>query len=240
MNDLTIFHYGAAAFDLRAVQRGDDVWFVAADVCRGLDIERTDSAIRSLDADEKGTHIVSTPYGNQELSIVSEPGLYKLVARSNKPAARAFDRWVRHDVLPAIRKTGFYGVPPALKNIVAELVRDGIKTLLPGMVADAIGVDPRRCAMDGVTALDLCVKAGAIQHKRRGLVNSISHRLTKRCAKSGVPITETERGTRLFLRDIAERFMREEGNALVRDHNDAIQGQTIIRFPSPMKRPGPA
>jgi hypothetical protein len=51
---------------------------------------------------------MSTPGGNQELSIISESGLYTLILRSNKPAARPFRRWVTRDVLPALRRTGVY------------------------------------------------------------------------------------------------------------------------------------
>ncbi len=65
-----------------------DPWWVAKDVVEILDIERTDSALRSLDEDERGTHTVSTPGGPQPLSIISEPGLYSLILRSRKPEAK--------------------------------------------------------------------------------------------------------------------------------------------------------
>lgn len=63
-----------------------------------------------LDQDEKGTHLMRTPGGPQELLICSEPGLYKLIARSRRPEAREFDRFVRHEILPTIRRTGRYEV----------------------------------------------------------------------------------------------------------------------------------
>ena len=59
-------------------------WFVAADVCRALELERTNRALSRLDDDEKGTHSVSTPGGRQMMSIVSESGLYALVLSSRK------------------------------------------------------------------------------------------------------------------------------------------------------------
>ena len=78
--------------------------------------EYTDSTGRSLDGvesdiddDEKGLHTMQTPGGQQEMSIVSEAGLYSLILRSRKPEAKAFKRWITHEVLPAIRKTGGYG-----------------------------------------------------------------------------------------------------------------------------------
>ena len=52
---------------------------------------------------------MDTPGGAQEMSIISEPGLYSLILRSRKPEAKAFKRWVTHDILPSIRRTGGYG-----------------------------------------------------------------------------------------------------------------------------------
>ena len=76
-------------------------WFVAADVCRALGIDRTQT--RRLDEDEKGVYSAQTPGGQQDMSIVNEPGLYALVLSSRKPEAKAFKRWITHEV---IRKTG--------------------------------------------------------------------------------------------------------------------------------------
>lgn len=108
MNELQIFNYGK--IPVRTVLVDGEPRWVLADVCRVLSIERTDSAARRLDPDEKGTHQVSTPSGNQNMTIINESGLYKVILRSDKPEAKAFTRWVTHEVLPAIRKTGSYGV----------------------------------------------------------------------------------------------------------------------------------
>jgi prophage antirepressor-like protein len=66
-----------------------------------------------LEDDEKGTAIVSTPGGEQEMLTVTEPGLYRLLSKSRKPIAKRFQRWVFHQVLPSIRKTGSYSLPQA-------------------------------------------------------------------------------------------------------------------------------
>lgn len=81
-------------------------WFVAADVCRALGIDRTQT--RRLDEDEKGVYSAQTPGGQQDMSIVNELGLYALVLSSRKPEAKAFKRWITHEVIPSIRKTGGY------------------------------------------------------------------------------------------------------------------------------------
>ena len=81
-------------------------WFVAKDVCAALDIQAT--AASRLDEDEKGLRLTQTPGGNQQVLCVTEPGFYRLVLRSRKPEAKAFQRWVTHDVLPALRADGAY------------------------------------------------------------------------------------------------------------------------------------
>lgn len=93
---------------VRVVMQGDDPWFVAKDVCDCLDLSNNRGAIASLDDDEKGVSITDTLGGQQEMSIISEADLYSLILRSRKPEAKAFKRWVTHEVLPSIRKTGGY------------------------------------------------------------------------------------------------------------------------------------
>lgn len=84
-------------------------WFVAKDVCDILGIGNNRDAITALDDDEKNTVAISDGIpGNPNKTIVSEPGLYKLVMRSRKPEAHEFQRWVTHEVLPSIRKHGGY------------------------------------------------------------------------------------------------------------------------------------
>ena len=73
-----------------------------------MEIGNSRDAVASLDDDEKGVGIIDTPGGKQEMSIVSEPGLYSLILRSRKPEAKAFKRGVTHDILPSIRRSGGY------------------------------------------------------------------------------------------------------------------------------------
>ena len=94
---------------VRAVRGDDDEpMFVAKDVCAALSIAPT--AASRLDEDEKGLRLTQTPGGEQNVLLVTEPGFYKLVMRSRKPEAKAFQRWVTHEVLPALRRDGGYMV----------------------------------------------------------------------------------------------------------------------------------
>jgi prophage antirepressor-like protein len=110
MNELTLFT-GKEGFKVRIIMRDGEPWFVAKDVCDILGHTNNRKAVEMLDDDEKDVTKVYTPGGLQEMNIVSESGLYALIFRSNKPEAKAFRRWVTHEVLPAIRKTGSYIVP---------------------------------------------------------------------------------------------------------------------------------
>jgi prophage antirepressor-like protein len=110
------------ALPVRVVARDGDPWFVAADVCRILGLANVTMALRALDDDEKhtlsdveGVQIKGLGgFGNSMLNVISEPGRYKLLDRSNKPEARRFDRWVGHEVLLSIRNTGAYAAPHRL------------------------------------------------------------------------------------------------------------------------------
>ena len=88
-----------------------DPWWVGRDVCRVLNLNDVNKAVSKLDDDEKGTNKVRTPGGDQNMIVINESGLYTLIIRSNKPEAKTFRRWVTHEVLPSIRKTGTYAMP---------------------------------------------------------------------------------------------------------------------------------
>ncbi|UOK17169.1 antirepressor [Bordetella phage vB_BaM-IFTN3] len=102
--------------------RDGEPWFVCTDVASALGYLTAKDAARHLDDDEKGRHIVPTPGGDQNVTIINESGLYALVLRSRKPEARKFAKWVTSEVLPTIRKTGSYGTP---RIDPAELLLDG-------------------------------------------------------------------------------------------------------------------
>lgn len=96
---------------VRFVGTADNPEWIAADVCQCLDLNDTSKALNSLESDEKGTRIVRTLGGEQLMLTVTEPGLYCLIFKSRKSVAKRFKRWVFHEVLPAIRKTGEYRIP---------------------------------------------------------------------------------------------------------------------------------
>lgn len=102
MNELTIFEY--AKKPVRTVMKGVEPWFVAKDVCDVLDLTNSREALKSLDSDQLMSETLTSGGQKREMNLVSESGLYNLIFRSNKPEARAFRRWVTHEVLPALRR----------------------------------------------------------------------------------------------------------------------------------------
>ena len=107
MNEIQVFKNESFG-EVRAISEDGEPMFVAKDVCAILGLGRQQDSTRYLDSDEKGECLVDTPSGVQKMVCVTEPGFYKLVMRSRKPEAKAFQRWVTHDVLPALRRDGAY------------------------------------------------------------------------------------------------------------------------------------
>ena len=159
MNDVKIFEnpeFGR----VRTVSVDNEPWFFAKDVCDALSVA-TNHVRESLDEDEVSnlrTTEIGPEFGGKAPLIVSEAGLYSLILKSRKPEAKAFKRWITHEVIPAIRKTGGYQVPQspaeqmargilAAQKLLAE--RDAtiakqneqIAVLTPkGIFADAVSV----------------------------------------------------------------------------------------------------
>lgn len=139
MNEVTHFSFEDSPVRTLTDKLGE-VWFVAKDVCEVLDLDHITNALKGLDDDELTVTKLQSGGQSREMKLISESGLYTLVIRSNKPQAKPFRRWVTHDVLPAIRKTGSYGIPGAVNGIpegmtlvsaeeIMDLYRD-TKTLL--------------------------------------------------------------------------------------------------------------
>ena len=103
---------------VRVLAIDSEPWFVARDVTDALGLDRT--ATRRLDEDEKGVRSMHTQGGEQEVSIITEAGLYSLIMASKKPEAKAFKRWVTHDVLPSIRKHGVYATPQTVEDMLSD------------------------------------------------------------------------------------------------------------------------
>lgn len=112
--------------------------FVAGDVCRILDIQNPSDAVAGFSETEKGIAQIYTLGGPQEMLAVTEPGLYRLVFRSDKPAARKFQDWVFRDVLPEIRRTGQFSVERPEQ--LWDAFRQAKSAKVQLMILEAIGI----------------------------------------------------------------------------------------------------
>lgn len=121
-SDISVIRFEGAK--VRIVKIGGEPWFVAADVCKVLEIGNPSKAVAALDSDENTLTSIQGIHagpGNPVVNVVAESGFYKLIARSRKATtpgtfAHRFSNWVFRQVIPSIRKTGSYGVPFAFLN----------------------------------------------------------------------------------------------------------------------------
>jgi len=138
-------------FDTREVRTmliDDQPWFVAGDVATALEYRIAGDMTRNLDDDEKGTQIVRTLGGDQEMLVINESGLYSAILRSRKAEAKRFKKWVTAEVLPAIRRTGRYeDAGNKMATLMDELIGMTEVNVIKGLIRDkakVIPIDRRR------------------------------------------------------------------------------------------------
>ena len=140
MEGLQVFQYQDK--DVRTVKQDGQTWWVLADVCEVLDLTQPHRVASRLDDDERMTLTFNTGHseprgrgGAQKITIINEPGLYSVILRSNKPEAKAFKRWITHEVLPAIHATGAYVAPQATPAVAGAMERmAGVVEALTGRI----------------------------------------------------------------------------------------------------------
>lgn len=148
---------------VRAVRGDDDEpMFVASDVAKILGYRMASDMTRRLEEDEKGTRSVRTPGGEQQMAVITEPGLYSAILGSRVPEARAFKRWVTHEVLPALRRDGGYMVARdetpeqtmARAVLLAQQTIDRQRSRIAGLEAENEEMRPKALFADAVAASD--------------------------------------------------------------------------------------
>lgn len=131
MNELVKFDFKGSSVSI--VDRDGILWYVAKDVCNALGLTNVTEAVRALDEDEKhqlDTNIINSEVGGRGTIIISESGMYKLVFRSRKEVAKEFTRWVTHEVLPTIRRKGFYVSPKITNSTQFKEITEDIRIAL--------------------------------------------------------------------------------------------------------------
>lgn len=121
MNALDLFTYDEGQTIRAGLDDSGEPWFVATDIAKILGYRMASDMTRRLDEDDRGTRSVRTPSGDQQMTTINEPGLYAAVLGSQVEGAKAFKRWVTHEVLPAIRKHGAYAPAAAEPRELSRL-----------------------------------------------------------------------------------------------------------------------
>lgn len=106
MNELKIFKYEET--DIRTLIIKDETWWVARDICNILELNNISESLKRIDEEDLSSEKLMSGGQLREMKIINESGLYALIMTSTKPEAKQFKRWITHEVLPTIRKTGGY------------------------------------------------------------------------------------------------------------------------------------
>ncbi len=164
---------------LRVIEHKGEPWFVARDVCAVLGTETRDLP-DILEHDEQRPivdiiHTLNDSTGlRRDSRIISEPGLYSLILRSRKPEAKAFKRWVTHEVIPSIRKTGGYLIaklddtPEAILARAVLVAQDTIRRIeaeRDDAIRTKAEIGSRREATAMATASAAVRKAAALENE---------------------------------------------------------------------------
>lgn len=157
---------------VRALADGDEVMFVASDIAKILGYRDAEKLTRTLDDEEKGTRPIGTHGGTQTMTVISEPGLYKAILQRQtgrmevevtREFVKRFQRWVTHEVLPQIRRTGGYipaGESDSDEDIMARAVLVAQKTIkqknqqIASQQSRIVELEPKARFADAVAASD--------------------------------------------------------------------------------------
>lgn len=127
---LTVFTYNKLPVSVIQDDAGEP-WWIAKEICKILEMSDVSMAVRNLADDEKLVQTLFVSGQKRDVITLNEPGLYRLIMRSNKKEAREFQHWVLHEVLPSLRKNGYYGTKPdRTDEILAAISRQNETMLL--------------------------------------------------------------------------------------------------------------
>ncbi len=170
MNKIEIFKNKEFG-EIRTVTIDGEPWFVAKDISDALGYRMASDMTRRIDADDKGTHLMSTPNGNQNMSIINESGLYTAILSSKLESAKKFKRWVTNEVLPTLRKTGGYiNNVDLMVNTYFSDIPDEQKILVKGLMTNITALQNKNTVLNNEN--DLLAQKN-LEWADRPLINSL-------------------------------------------------------------------
>lgn len=222
-----IQHYQFNSAQIRVIVKDNEPWWVAKDVCTALELSDVSVSLARLDEDEKGTSSTCTLGGEQMVMTVNESGLYNLVLGSRKPEAKAFKRWVTHEVLPAIRRNGAYAIMEQEKIGLPQLATwNGLPDLLDSVEPVTIKLeldkeDAKHLRLRLVEFVTGVVFTDTLpSYRRTGIVDTAFthikrriHQLVTEAGAKGIAKTELHRHTQGVQADTRNKLIQELQNA---------------------------
>lgn len=183
--------------NIRTLHIHGQPWFVGKDVCDTLGIKQATRAVESLHDTEKDVTTIHTLGGPQQMIVVNESGLYALIFQSRKPQAVRFRRWITAEVLPALRKTGFYALTVDSLQDKAdwELSRSRGRLALLRELRD-LERDPK-CGVEYLTIAQFLERQGVKLEKRTEILQ-FARQLQMACRELGeYPVKQYRRRNRI-------------------------------------------
>ena len=242
----SIVPYNFEGASVRALEIDGEPWFVGKDVAEALGYVDPSTAIRSHCKGVQKLHPLQTGGGVQDVRVLSEPDVLRLIVNSTLPAAERFERWVFEDVLPSIRKTGSYTAPKASPSPV-RLAYDAAKAFPPLFrVARLLGCDKNAAAISAnqmvtqLTDVNLMAGLGQIHlvAEKQDTQFFTPTELGKRIGTSarGVNLLLAEAGVQMKRGDVWEVTEAGRGFARILDtgkrHGSGVPIQQIKWSPS--------
>ena len=249
MNELQIFE-NTEFGEVRVVEHEGQPWFVAKDVLKALGYAEDYNPSRALQAvpeEWKGVQPIHTPGGMQEMLTLSESGLYFFLARSDKPKALPFQKWLAEDVVPSIRKTGGYmlakadGTPESIMAravLVAKETIERLKNRTAELEDDVQRMKPKELFADSVSASESSILVGQLAAllKQNG-VNIVQNRLFERLRNDGFLIKfgerrncPTQRALEMGLFELKERTVNNPDGSVRITLTTKVTGKGQVYF----------
>lgn len=237
MNELKTFE-NAQFGQVRTVMQNGELWFVAADVCKSLEVQNPTDAIKKLDEDEKARLNLGLSGG--DTNVVNEPGLYGLVLRSRKPEAKAFKRWITHEVIPSIRKSGGY-IAGQESMTDAELLSKALlvaKRQIDARDKQIADMQPKALFADAVSASSSSILIGELakllrQNGRDIGQNRLFQWLREQgylCTKGSAYNCPTQRSMELGLFEIKETAITHSDGHITINRTPKVTGKGQVYF----------
>ena len=216
-------------------------WWVLSDVANVLNIKNSRDLASRLDEDEKGVAQIDTPGGLQEITVINESGLYKIVLRSDKPEAKRFQRWVTHEVLPSIRQHGGYMMGQEQMNpeqMVLASMR-WLESKVREQESQIQRMKPKEIFADSVSVADDCILVGDLAKLVRGngidigqqrlfaWMRETGYLMRKRGKSWNMP---TQKAMDLHLFEIKERTINQPDGTTRTTRTSMVTGKGQIYF----------